>query len=98
MRRRSPAWTRYGQGVADRFVCPCCGYRTLSEQGTYEICTVCWWEDDPDEDPELQIAGPNGMALAEARRNFETYGAMSEQMRKLARDPLPEEMPRADIS
>lgn len=26
--------------------CPCCGYRTLRERGDYEICKICFWEDD----------------------------------------------------
>ncbi len=29
-----------------RFECPCCGYLTLDERGTYDICPVCFWEDD----------------------------------------------------
>lgn len=29
--------------------CPCCGYYTFDEKpsGTYDICEVCFWEDDP---------------------------------------------------
>ncbi|WP_328859368.1 CPCC family cysteine-rich protein [Streptomyces sp. NBC_00306] len=26
--------------------CPCCGYVTLAERGSHEICAVCFWEDD----------------------------------------------------
>ncbi|MFF1770133.1 CPCC family cysteine-rich protein [Streptomyces sp. NPDC058249] len=26
--------------------CPCCGFLTLDERGSYEICPVCFWEDD----------------------------------------------------
>jgi len=26
--------------------CPCCGSCTISERGDYEVCKVCWWEDD----------------------------------------------------
>ena len=33
--------------AAPRYVCPCCGYRTLLNPGRYEICNVCRWEDDP---------------------------------------------------
>lgn len=29
-----------------KFVCPCCGCRTLDERGAYDICPVCFWEDD----------------------------------------------------
>jgi rubredoxin len=31
------------------FVCPSCGFLTNTEQGpgTYDICSVCSWEDDP---------------------------------------------------
>jgi hypothetical protein len=50
--------------------CPCCGYRTLSERGGYEICSVCFWEDDgqDDHDAEEVRGGPNGrLSLAVAR-------------------------------
>ena len=29
-----------------KFTCPCCGYLTLNERGAYDICPVCFWEDD----------------------------------------------------
>lgn len=33
--------------------CPCCGYPLLWERGMYEICPLCWWEDDGlDDDAE----------------------------------------------
>jgi hypothetical protein len=34
--------------------CPCCGSKTISEKGKYEICSVCCWEDDP-----IQVADPD---------------------------------------
>ena len=27
--------------------CLCCGYRTINERGAYDICPICFWEDDP---------------------------------------------------
>ncbi len=33
-------------GVEPGHPCPCCGLRTLEEMGAYDICPVCWWEDD----------------------------------------------------
>ncbi|MCM1551810.1 MAG: hypothetical protein NC092_03860 [Butyrivibrio sp.] len=26
--------------------CLCCGYKTLDARGDYDICPVCFWEDD----------------------------------------------------
>ena len=52
------------------YTCPGCGYPTLSERGTYEICGVCKWEDDNQEDDEADKVwgGPNGeLSLTENR-------------------------------
>lgn len=29
-----------------KYACPCCGCLTLDERGGYDICPVCFWEDD----------------------------------------------------
>lgn len=49
--------------------CPCCGSCTISEPGTYELCNVCNWEDDPIqfEDPDF-AGGANKYSLNEARQ------------------------------
>ena len=52
------------------FTCPGCGYPTLSERGGYEICMVCSWEDDGQDDSTADEVwdGPNGsMSLTENR-------------------------------
>lgn len=33
-------------GKNGKYKCPCCGYYTLDERGGYDICPVCFWEDD----------------------------------------------------
>jgi hypothetical protein len=53
--------------------CPCCGFRTLESRGEYDICKVCFWEDNGCNDPE-RYCGPNHMTLAEGRGNFERLG------------------------
>lgn len=60
--------------------CVCCGYRTLRGRGGYEICRVCFWEDDGATDPNV-YSGPNHMTLHEARANFNQFGAVSESVR-----------------
>lgn len=57
--------------------CPCCGYRTLEERYVFEICTVCWWEDDgqDNEDADTARGGPNyGISLSLGRLNFIRHG------------------------
>jgi hypothetical protein len=60
------------------FTCPCCGYGTLSEQppGTYEICPICFWEDDGVQfhDPDYE-GGANKPSLRQAQKNFAAFGA-----------------------
>ncbi|MEH6449970.1 MAG: CPCC family cysteine-rich protein [Oleispira sp.] len=56
-----------------KFACPCCGYKTLDEPatGTYDICELCGWEDDPVQsgDPDYE-GGANGICLREAQYEF----------------------------
>ncbi len=57
----------------ERFTCPGCGYPTLSERGGYEICDVCNWEDDGQDEKHANEVwgGPNyGLALTENRLNI----------------------------
>lgn len=58
--------------------CPCCGRLTLKGRGMFEICPVCFWEDDgqDDHDAEVVRGGPNRrLSLTEARRNYLAVGA-----------------------
>jgi rubrerythrin len=60
-------------GPVQKYQCPCCGLRTLNRPppGTYEVCPVCWWEDDPEQfaDPDLR-GGANVESLHECREAF----------------------------
>lgn len=53
------------------YKCPCCGNYTLSEEGNYEICSICNWEDDPVqfEYPDFK-GGANILSLNEYREVF----------------------------
>jgi hypothetical protein len=56
--------------------CPCCSYKTLTRRGHYDICPVCFWEDDGGNDMS-RYSSPNHMTLEEARGNFVRFGACS---------------------
>ncbi|MFD0856060.1 CPCC family cysteine-rich protein [Actinomadura adrarensis] len=81
------------------YACPCCGYLTLGARGNYEICPVCFWEDDgqDDHDADAVRGGPNyGLSLTQARRNFARIGACEPRCLPHVREPLPGEHPLKD--
>ncbi len=61
--------------------CPCCGYRCLRERGVYEICRVCFWEDDGTTELDY-FSSPNRMTLRDARLNVQRLGAVNEKARQ----------------
>jgi hypothetical protein len=77
-------------------ICPCCGYLTLGEHGVYEICDVCCWEDDGQNDHDADSArgGPNrSLSLTQARANFARIGAVDPVDLKHVRPPNDDEHP-----
>ncbi|GAB2677769.1 hypothetical protein GCM10027036_34350 [Flavihumibacter cheonanensis] len=77
-----------------KYPCPCCGYKTFDHlpNGSYNICQVCYWEDDPIqlEDPNYE-GGSNRVSLKQAQRNFINIGACEPEMRKYVRRPSHDE-------
>ncbi len=74
--------------------CPCCEFKTLYGRGHDEICPVCFWEDDgqDDHDADEVRGGPNGtLSLTEARTNFRNLGTCETRFLNNVRRPLPEE-------
>ena len=74
--------------------CPCCGFKTLFGRGQDEICPVCFWEDDGQDDHDASEVrgGPNGtLSLTEARTNFRKLGASAPRFINEVRRPLPDE-------
>jgi hypothetical protein len=74
--------------------CPCCGHATLTNRGMYQICPVCFWEDDGQDttDADVERGGPNAVSLAAARANFLAFGASVEADRAHVRRPTREEV------
>ena len=77
------------------FRCPCCKYKTLHSRGGFEICPVCFWEDDgqDDHDADEVRGGPNStLSLTEAREAYKTIGATQERSLRYVRPPAPDEL------
>jgi len=78
------------------FACPCCGSLTLPTRGDYELCPVCFWEDDgqDDHDADEVRGGPNGLlSLTQARANYAAFGACDRAFLHQVRSPTPQERP-----
>lgn len=74
--------------------CPCCNYKTLHSRAGYEICPVCFWEDDgqDDHDADEVRGGPNQfLSLTDARSAFKLRGACGERFLDEVRPPLEDE-------
>ena len=72
---KSKKWAMY----KDRYLCPCCFMPTLDERSGYEICPICFWEDDgqDSDDADIVRGGPNSnYSLTEARSDFEEFKTM----------------------
>lgn len=72
--------------------CACCGYFTLDD-GAFEICPVCYWEDDKlqNEDPSYE-GGANVLSLNQAKKNFERFAVSDKRFSNCVRPPLETEM------
>ena len=66
-----------------KFRCFCCGYKTLvrdSSQPTFEICPVCFWENDLIQNANPQYSGgANLLNLNQAKIKYKQFGAIEEQ-------------------
>jgi len=72
-----------------RCPCPCCGYLVFDGgPGSYDVCPICFWEDDA---VQLEFAtnggGANKASLVEAQQNFVSFGACEERSKPDVRRP-----------
>lgn len=52
--------------------CLCCGTLMFTELWSFEICNVCWWQDDLGADASLDdFSGANNCTLGEARKKWQ---------------------------
>lgn len=85
--------------VTEKFACPCCGYKTFTHEpnGSFEICEVCFWEDDPVQlnDPDYE-GGANKVSLRQGQRNFIEFGACEKEIIEHVRKPTKDEQRDSD--
>lgn len=78
-----------------KYKCPYCGFYTFEHRpnGTYDICKVCFWEDDPTQLGDCNYkGGANGVSLLQAKANFLRFSACEERMIPYVREPKEDEM------
>jgi hypothetical protein len=77
-----------------KFNCPCCNYKTLEDEppGTFQICPVCYWEDDNVQFDNVNFSGgANNVSLNVAKENFKTIGAVEDRFIAFVRLPFDNE-------
>jgi cysteine-rich CPCC protein len=75
----------------NQYPCPCCGFLTLDEKapGTYDICSLCGWEDDRVQfDNPLYRGGANHESLVECRLAFFSSPEASRLVKEKVGPPL----------
>ncbi|MGB5736272.1 MAG: CPCC family cysteine-rich protein [Thiohalocapsa sp.] len=77
-------------GDHDKFPCPCCGHLVHDQvPGFHQICPICGWEDDLTQLRFPQMPGSsNTVSLAEAQRNYCSYGASERRNAGNTRTPV----------
>lgn len=73
------------------YPCSCCHHYTRDQPSSnfdFEICPVCFWEDDPVQNihPNSK-SGANAISLAEAQDNYQQYGVSELRFLKHVRKP-----------
>lgn len=83
--------------MEQRYQCRCCGYFTLvgetNEDILWDICPVCFWENDIFEDVSDRYSGANHMTLAQGRENYKIYSVCDPKHSSYVRMPQKEELP-----
>lgn len=78
----------------NKITCYCCGHKTLTEgPGEYDICPVCFWEDDGSGfiGSDTPSSVNNGLRLNEAQKNYQKWGAAHPDYVARVRPPLSNE-------
>ena len=65
----------------NHYPCPSCGFQVFNEPpGSYDICPICFWEDDLSQLRFLKTKSANKDSLIKAQINFRNMGAIEERL------------------
>lgn len=93
------------QKLMTKHACPCCGFLTLDGRYNFDICPVCFWEDEYMDGscvggiiqfpsgPDDPSPSNHELTLNEARNNYKKFGAVELRLVKYCRSPLIDEIP-----
>lgn len=71
-----------------KYTCPSCGYLTFENTpGSYDICEICFWEDDLSQLRFANTKGANKVTLIQAQKNFQKFGASVKEFVHKVRKP-----------
>lgn len=76
-----------------KYPCPCCGYLVFDEApGSFDICPICYWEDEAMQLRYPHERGANRVTLVEAQMNYEACGCGDLNNKKLVRKATKEDL------
>jgi hypothetical protein len=72
-----------------KYTCVICGYRTLDSRCDWDICPICFWEDDVLLKKGDTKSPANGeLRVSEAQANYMVYRCCSKEHLRFVRQPL----------
>ena len=72
--------------MQSKYPCPCCGYLVFDESpGSYQICPICFWEDDLSQLRFVRTTCANHVSLLEGQENFINEGVCELRFRSNVR-------------
>ena len=72
----------------EKYTCPCCGYKTLESERSFDLCNICFWEDDDTQFENIDcFDGANAVSLRQAQMNYINFGACDEKSLRFTRRP-----------
>ncbi len=71
-----------------KYTCPCCGHMVFnSPPGSFEICPICFWEDDIVQLRYVNVRGANKVSLIDGQKNYIDFGACMRDLVDYVRKP-----------